>query len=381
MKKIVNIVFFTLIFTNIFSQIQSYPIDDENLKLNQNSVCYYLPKTNLFVEIEVQTEYFIPGPFCHFSDKYLLIKNVNTDKKITSKITNVVISEYIVPDTKNCFIAIEKNYKYKLSLNNTGILSAYNIFDNQVDMYFPQITNTSENLNDNIPFFTDYTVKKNFIGKTDTTYKVVQVDSVFHKIPIYNQQITSKNFEQKAEEAANFIIKIRKRKFKLQIGQFETELPPANVPEMIKELDNLEQQYTELFVGKNIVVSNKFYFDYSPTKTEEIIMFFLSEEKGIIPQIEKNAKPVILKIEDLKTTNNIETKLKNSDKQKAGLYYRIPGMAMVSIIQNTTTISRQQIIMPQFGTLNFLPDKMFSSKTLKITFDTKNGSIKSIYNE
>ena len=383
MNKFSQTIVFLLITCYSFGQIQSFPLKSGGADIKQTPIFYYLPKTNIKIEIEVTTDYFIPGPYCDFADKYLFVKNVKTSKKSTSRITKVVFSEYTIPDNDNAFFAVEKNYDYKLSLNNIGILSGYNVASNNSNQInFLQTNNQNNELDETMPFFTNNSVKSNFSLLKDTTYKVILVDSVFQKIPVFNKQITSKNLEQKAEEAANYILLIREWKFNLNSGQFDTDIPPTNVPEMIKKFDDMEQDYIELFVGKKLSVTNIFSYDYSPEKEEELPIFYLSDEKGLLTKLEKNAKPVILKIENLKTTEALEKLSKSIDtqKQKVGLYYRNPEIAMVSIVFNNSIISQKQIVLPQLGFINFLPQKMFENKNLKIHFDDKSGAVRNISN-
>jgi hypothetical protein len=52
-----------------------------------------------------------------------------------------------------------------------------------------------------------------------------------------------KSLEEKAEEAAAFIYKLRKRRFKLLVGQ-EQPVPDGNALDIsIRELDELEKEY------------------------------------------------------------------------------------------------------------------------------------------
>jgi hypothetical protein len=367
----------------VFGQLQSFQITSDNPPLKQTPFFYYLPKTNINVVLEITTDCFIPGPYCHFADKYLFIKDVRKSKTTTIQVSNVAINEYTVPDSDNPFYAIEKNYNFNLSLNSLGILTGYNVGKSDVGTTnFPQINIQNNILDETLPFFTDNTVKSNFSLLTDTTYNVILVDSVFQKIPVFNKQITSKSLEQKAEEAANYILKIREWKFNLKTGQFDTDLPPSNVPEMLKELDQLEQNYTELFIGKKISVTNIFAFDCSPTKEENITMCYLSDENGILTKIEKNAKTLVLKIENNKTNAKIEkfSTANQTTGEKAGLFYKKPEVATVSVVYNNTIIAQKQVVFPQFGLLNILPQKMFENKNLKIIFDENTGTVKSMTN-
>lgn len=383
MKKIFITFIIIVLCNSLFSQILSYPINNEAAITNnkQYPIVYYLPKTNLIIDINVITSYYIPGPFAAFADKYLLIKNVYSNEKTNTYISDIKISEYSIADETNAFIAISDNFK--IQLNNLGILSAYNHLTLNENINFQQKNNINETFEDSLTLFTNSIVSSNFYNKTDTTYRVVQVDSVFEKIPVINKNLQSKNLEQKAEEAANFIIKLRNARFQLQSGDFETDIPPTNVNELIEELNSLEKLYLELFIGKNININNNYQFDISPTKEENISLGYLSETNGIISKSEKNAKQINLNIKSLNTCSNL-TKIFNQDalkKQPAGLYYRNPEFCSISVSLNNKIISEKKLQIAQLGLINFLPQKLFSNKNLKIIFDTNTGGIKSIFNE
>ncbi|MDR2010698.1 MAG: DUF4831 family protein [Bacteroidales bacterium] len=389
MKKniIITILFLTGITALGYAQINTNIISDPNLQVKENSVMYYLPRVVLNVEVDVETEYVIPGPYNKFAETYLTIKQAPGERVVTSEISNIKITELTEPDPDACFIVNDKKNAYNISLNNLGVISGYRDFSPTTDVKYDYVQKNNFQYIKNDILFTDYSVKRNFTGRTDTTYKVIEVDSVFHKIPVYNEVITSKDFEQKAEEAANFIIKIRKRRFKLQSAQFETEYPPSDVDKLIKELDELEKQYLELFIGKRIKVKNTFSFNYTPQKkdkNETIVMFHLSNELGILDNPSPDSEPVKLIIENSGTTNEIENfyrRQKSINDKEKGLCYRIPGHADASVEYENMTYATKHVIIPQYGYINYLPAKMFQNKNLKIIFDEKYGSLKTISNE
>jgi hypothetical protein len=388
MKKItvLFLVAFAALHAEIFAQINVRPVNDNNLEIKENAILYFLPKTSLFVEIDIETEYTMPGPFAAYAEKYLSIKNASNTKKINTNISNIEFYEQVEPDPDACFLIMSKANDFSLSYNNIGVISGFNVSTEPKEVSYNNcFENDFKYLKENI-HFTDYSVKRNFTGRMDTTYKVIQVDSIFQKIPVYNETITSKNFEQKAEEAANYIIKIRKRRFKLQSAQFETEHPPSDVPTLIKELDNLEKQYLELFTGKKISIKNTYVYHYNPNKNlkeDKILMFHLSNELGILENPSENSQPVYLAINKIDLTNEIELlydRRSGTSEKTKGLYYRIPGHANISVVYEDMVYSQKHIIVPQYGMINYLPSSMFKNKKLQIIFDEKYGSIKSIKN-
>ncbi|MDL2262274.1 DUF4831 family protein [Bacteroidales bacterium OttesenSCG-928-I21] len=386
MKKNI-IILLMLVSVAAYSQINTRMITDSDLQIKENTILYYLPRVTLNVEVVVETEYVVPGPFNKYSETYLSIKQVPTETTVFSEINDINITDISEPDPDACFLVTSKKNDFNIALNNLGIISAYRDFSPIADVKYEETKKNDFKFLNNDIFFTDYSVERNFIGRTDTTYKVIEIDSVFHKIPVYNEVSISKSLEQKAEEAANFIIKIRKERFKLQSAQFDTEYPPADVDKLIKELDELENQYLELFIGKKIKIKNLFSFNYTPrknNKNEEVIMFHLSNQLGILDNPSPDSKPVKLIIRNLKTTDAIENFYNKQEEIKdknKGLYYRIPCHSDVSVEYEKLVYATKRVIVPQYGYLNYLPSKMFKNKKLKIIFDEKLGSLKTITNE
>lgn len=386
MKKIIISIIVIIIGIDCFSQLTVYPVMNDEKQIKENTIFYFLPRKVMSVVTEVETEYVIPGPYHSYAEKYLSIKDVPTERSAKSEIVNVEFFEYTEPDPDACFFVVGKKENLNISFSNIGVISGYNSNFETEDMFYDVTHKNDLKYLKNDVYFTDYSVKRNFTGIMDTTYKVIQIDSVFQKIPVYNEVMTSKDHEQKAEEAANYIIKIRKRRFKLQSAQFETEYPPENVDVLIKELDELEQQYLELFIGKKIPVKNTYTFNYIPVnekKNDEVVMFYLSDELGILESKHEGADPVYLRVENVEITTEIKNFYNKQDKlndKEKGFYYRIPGHANLSVIYKDLIYSQKHGIIPQHGILNYLPSSMFKNKNLQIIFDENLGSIKSIKN-
>ncbi len=390
MKRILgSLLLLLFLLSSAIAQINVVPLKDSELQIKKNSLIYSLPRVTININIIVETEYFFPGPYQKYADKYLTIKNTSSDPDIKSKIVDIRINSVTEPDPNATFLVIFKKNEFLLNYCSSSIIKSYGM-EGGLEKSDEFDTNLSiPSFNDYDVIFTDMSVKRNFIDVTDTTYRVIQVDSIFQKIPIYNKVITSKEFEQKAEEAANYLIKIRKRKFKLMTGQFETETPPSDVNSMIAELEELEQEYLSLFIGKTIKVENSFNFKYTPegnVKEKKIVLFHLSDEFGIVEEERSDSQPVYLLLTNNSITSEIDsfynrqTELKKKDKNK-GLFYRIPGYASVKVIYDDMQYVEQVVMVPQYGVLNYLPANMFKSKSLKILFDENSGSVKTISNE
>lgn len=386
MKKICVFICLAVISSVGFSQIEVFSLNDTTVQIKKNSLIYYLPQTFVNVKVDVKTTKFTPGPFCKYAEKYLSMEDVQVKSYTTSDIVKVDLNEYNVVDPEAGFF-VTGNIS-SILLDNRGVISAFNNIDQEQNNYNHYIyENYPEYFDNSEIYFTDYSVKRNFTGITDTTYKVIELDSVFQKIPVYNTVITSKDFEQKAEEAANYIIKIRKRRFKLQSAQFENEKPPKNIEFLVNELNELEKQYLELFIGKEISITNSFNYIFKPNQDQtkdRIVLFHLSDENGICDKQGPDTEPVYLNYSNCGLVDNLQgfysRQLKLKDKTK-GLYYRIPGQGLFSVEFDKSILVQKHLTIPQYGLINYLPVKMFKNKHLQIIFDVENGSIVRICNE
>lgn len=381
----------TMVFTLIAmlyccAQIQVFPLTEQNVRIKKNSCIYYLPQTTLEIRVKVTKETLIPGPFYKYAEKYLCIKNAPSASSSDISIENVQVNKILQPDPNACFMVVsdrEANIVY----NSKGIIVGYNCGEPSDMQSSDSESHFTKESNFEMPVFTDYGVKRNFIGNTDTTYKVVEIDSVFQKIPIYNTVIVSKDEEMKAEEAANYIIKIRKRLFKILTAQFDTDTPPTDIDVMVNGLKELEQRYLELFIGKITKQTNEFVFYYTPQSDlneERVPICYITSDDEVVSQKTESSEPVYLILKNANAAKEVSNfygrqyDLKKKEK-KTGLYYRIPSEVTLSVDFEDFTYYRGIVTVPQCGYLGYLPAEIFKNKNLKVEFDEKYGSIKGVY--
>jgi hypothetical protein len=381
-----TVVFLLVAMLYCAGQIQVFPLTEQNVRIKKNSCVYYLPQTTLEVKLKITKETLIPGPYYKYAEKYLSIKNVASAVSSDISIDDVRINKILQPDPNACFMVVS-DHEANIIYNSKGIIVGYNcgqpseISSSDTESHFTKESNLK------VPAFTDYGVKRNFIGNTDTTYKVVEIDSVFQKIPIYNTVIVSKDEEMKAEEAANYIIKIRKRLFKILTAQFDSDTPPADIEVMVSELKNMEARYLELFVGKITKQTEEYVFYYTPKSDlveEKVPLCYITSDDEVVSQKTESSEPVYIVLKNTNATKEIsdfygrQYDLKKKEKN-VGLYYRIPSEVTLSVDFDDFTYYKGMITVPQCGYLGHLPAEIFKNKNLKVEFDEKSGSIKAVY--
>jgi hypothetical protein len=171
MKRFINTFAVLIVLAcSLSAQINVVPVTDSELQIKKNSFIYSLPRVTININVYVETEYYFPGPYQKYADKYLTLKNTKQEASTTSRIKDIEINTITEPDPNATYFVILKRKHFLLNYYNYGIIKSFGI-SNSYEL--GQIDNTSLTipiyLNDNIEF-NEMSVKRNFINITDTTY-------------------------------------------------------------------------------------------------------------------------------------------------------------------------------------------------------------------
>lgn len=355
-------------------------------EFNNNNLVYYLPETVIKIDIEIEKTTYQKGPYFQFAEKFLGIKDVESEDYEKYKIKSIKLNTYGEPDYKNAYAInfSKKSNIQKIHLTKNGLISGININSNnsKENEYF---ANTYLKPEKTFPKLTDLTVKRNLNETEDTIYKKVKHDSITIKVPVIKKQMEKKTLNEKAEEAANFIIKIRKRRFKLNSGMTQIQTDGQAINRMIDELNELENNYLSLFIGQKQTEIKTHTFEYIPNSEQEInngLLFYFSEKRGVQSSSFNGADIISIKILKCGKTNVIENyKAKKTEKTKPSysLVYRIPDCGLINIQKNDEVLYTKKEQIAQFGSTFFLPNNLINRKGVKIEFDSNLGSISKIY--
>ncbi|MBU0763611.1 MAG: DUF4831 family protein [Bacteroidetes bacterium] len=365
-------------------------VDVVNVKqaqeLKDYGLVYNLPKTVIRISVEAEKTVFVKGPYADYAEKLLGINKVLTADKIEWSLSGFRIESHPEPDGDRYYLIRSrgKTAIENLSLSPEGFLVGINV----QNRFSGKDNETGDALSHGPATdlqFTDLSVKNNFKEVKKTTYKEVKTDSTYKKIPVYHSSNERKTLEEKAEEAANFLVKLRKRRFKLLAGMSDRDPPEGEaINTMITELDKTEEEYVALFTGKKRSEKITRQFTFTPSdilEGKKIVLFRFSKEEGIITQDDTKGRPVAIEVTKAGNTGQIVQMIQNQEKLKEikkGLYYRVPDNAVVRILDDATVLASKQIPVAQFGAVNVLPAKTFKKEGLVIEFYTEYGSIRSI---
>ncbi len=321
-------------------------------KSENNSICYYaLPQSKFAISVTFKKEINIPGPYFMYAKKYLGITDVITHPFERWSITDVKITHYAEADPDYIYSlsgkmsTIIQHKIEELSHDKLILLPAF-FASEQI------FSNFTEEINQEETIFTDLSVKRNFDVKKGSSISETLPDSSY--ITKSNGKIEFKSTEQKAEEAANFIIKIRKRRFKLIAGQYDFMPDGEALGKAVEELNRTEEEYLSLFTGKTITTTWVRTFHFTPNdnrQTNKEVLFRFSEHTGIMVDQLAGGKPFIVEAEDLNLTKGMEHNDMKTEILQNRFYYRIPDQAILRIYLGEQLIEEAKYPVYQYGTL------------------------------
>lgn len=386
MKEFKRLLFFILLLVIVASCATIHVVNINNGKeIKDSPMVYYLPKNVLQVKLDIIRTAYQCGPYNRFAKKLLGIDNQYTEHTTIWKISGLQIETYAVPDTANIYLIYNNcgNNASSFNFSDDGILLSVN---SKPDSFNNKKQDLIQNL---VPdakqhhLFTDLSLKKIQINRSDTVYKKVRRDSGFVKVPEVNVKIVNKNLEEKAEEIATQIFTIREEKINILTGDYNASINGQAVKAIIEEFDKIEEKFIALFTTIISQDTISYTFKYSPDskKVNSQILCYFSESAGISIKSDVGLSPVIIDV--LKNNGNksvaevISGKMKKQER-KQGLYYRIPEYADARILYKDVVIASKKLLISQFGSVMSLPQNTLKGKSTSIEFYKDFGSLKSI---
>jgi hypothetical protein len=189
--------------------------------------------------------------------------------------------------------------------------------------------------------------------------------------------------DQKMAEAAKRVVQSRRVQFEIVSGLLDEFHPDGEAYKAsLEELKSIEKNYQSLFVGRKIQTEDIFSFDFVPTKPngKGEVIFRISDEKGIVPASDLSGKPVTIEFEVEKSLVGKYTDLAKSENPAAGesgIYYRIPAIANINIVNELSVVASARTAIAQFGVVAPLPEEWILNGYM-IKFHPETGAIQSV---
>lgn len=317
----------------------------------QRGVYYSLPRTVIQLDFVIEEVDLVEGPY---SDYVYLVgaeDYVMGDSK-EYRLVDVVMSTYAEADPNATFFVAMSPKKGEATgfyLNKQGILEGVGI----APQTLPE------------PF-----------------QKPVQPAPVKAQSKEFKYQYGSdavKGIDQQARSAAAMIERIRDEKIKLVTGFQETPFTLDTYRQMYADLDEMENEYLSLFIGKKIAKTTvkTAYVTLSKEVPSQTIGKF-SSTKGFTTDVTGVGNLITLQAISLNTTGNINqpsASAVESISHENKLFYRIPETASVKLtIGNDVLVERRETI-AQYGVFMLAP-----LGNTKLALDPETGQIVGIEN-
>ena len=242
-KKITIICLCLFVFLNTYSQKAVYQLPINSVTTITNPTFFYtLPKTAFKVDVVVTKTSNIKGLYADFAEKLLGITNYCKENSTFYTLKKIGITPFMVPDEALQFVVelspaqMQSKFLQTLYANNTALnLSASSNFEqHHVDI-----------LPDFFKNYADIVLQQTYETYTETKI----IDGVVMQIPVTQTKTTTKTLAQQAQEAVNFIEKIREDRYAILSFAQEVTLDRDAFGYLVSQLNELEKKYLELFTG------------------------------------------------------------------------------------------------------------------------------------
>lgn len=352
-----------------------YVLDDQaGEKVKQNALPYYLPRTQVHIKIKIDQYRFVPGPYAGFAKSYLTLENIEMKERYFWAIQDVELKTRHLPDPEHKYWIVPEKITPDLSLSQGGVLSGINTMetaepDVPEPVFFNQHADNPANLD-----FTNMQIDKSKYEVIDTTYRIVEKDSVVQRIPVYQTKEKEKDMSQKAKDAADFIIRVRKNKFSLEAAIEDQQVSGVDIKYMIDKLEETEQSYLELFTGKLQKETVDLYYTITPESesgAQNFILDYIDKEMALPVDDQVNSEKISFMVLPL---NEKYARVQPDEENKSALVYRQPMPVQYILYLNDEKIFSKPDVCPQMGNINDIPANLINNES-QIKLNSETGEI------
>jgi hypothetical protein len=313
-------------------------------------ISYALPRTGIHIIIEARKTTHIPGPFSMFADPMLGIKDVFTQPQSVWEMKSISFESFAEPDPTQIFKTNPMSVP-SIQLTSDGCLAGFNC---------PAQDNPHTKPVFNSLVYAGSGASRSFVNG-------VQLSTSSGRTPV----------DQRAQESASQVLKIRATRFDIVAGLLDERHPDGKAyGESLDELRKSEKELLELFTGKQQSENYTFNYIYVPVSksVKGEVIFRFDENLGFLAKNDFSGKPVMIDVDadELPAGSPVTTTPAN-----AGLFYRQPGSGNVKLTRELSVIGTARLTIAQFGNVLSLPAELLNGG-YSIEFHPETGEIKSI---
>jgi len=368
MIKSFSVLFFLLGFAanQLFGQMVVTKINNSKLNPGEDGFFYSLPRTRVIVEILVKKTQKIKGPYSEFADKYLGLSQVININSTEYEVSAIRLSTFNEPDPLNYYFVRNSGKKkdrqsVELFLSDKGALIG--IGDSRKE------ENKDQQIGSSL-FSVPEVANPSLFERVDTVIRRISVDTTTIEQKVFKKISSAKTPEQKAKEAADFVLKLDESMFNLINGYQEVNYEKGTMEYMYRQMDELKNEYLELFKGVTGETKDTYTFMFIPQgnadeQTTTLCKF--STSKGILDKNSPFGDLVQMDLRNLNNLGNVKALIEQKNienKEDKGFHYCIPDDALISVKVGGKVLVESQFTINQFGVITYLPVSSISNLEL-----------------
>ena len=313
---------------------------------------YSLPSTTMLLDVEAVQESFHAGPYAKYAEKYLGIKPRQKDEA-TFQITEIRMMPLIEADQERRYtLNVSKGQidATFLKLSSVGLISFSDAsFGDQSVWRFPV-----ESKGD----FSGKGISSNLTSESATLYHNAK-GSAYDKLSVQQDMLVEKTIDQRAAEAADMILKLRRQRLQIVTGDTDATYSGEAMGAAIAEMTRLEEEYMMLFIGYSEYQTQQMRFEVVPQVSKHgqmYVAFRISDTAGLLPADNVSGKPVIMEIvpQAFAQTTVTEEDVKRNKKEVLA-YYRIPAICTVKLMEGADLLLQSRVPIYQLGRETSIP--------------------------
>ena len=354
MKKIKSLILLPLLL------LAMSPVGGQNITSDMGVLVYSLPSTSLHLAVEAEREVYTPGPYAKFAKKYLGL-DIDVEPYEKYNLLSVKVTPYLEADMNKRYVAnltgldaLSSTF-FQMTSQGLVIMSDQNKGDSEY-WRFPTLAENHSS--------TGVEAAQTFTSVETTLYKNVKnAQGGYDKVAIQQSQVVEKSLEKKAQEIANEIFKLRKQRVQIITGDTDATFSGEALGAAVDEITRIEQDYLSLFIGRVETATQSMGFDVVPKQENERQMYValrVSDKQGLLMPDNVSGRPIVLEItpEIVSTPAVSSQDLSNVKTKKPNMgviYYRVPAICTVKIIDGQELLLQTRIPVYQLGDTVELP--------------------------
>ena len=326
----------------------------KNASPGQQSGLYYsLPQTLVQLDFVIRESVNEKGPLSDYADDYFENEDYVGYASTSYELLDLRVLPKATPDPNATFFvtfaSVRGSGKPYFDVLPNGIIRSVGTLGNKEEAPFADIVNRE-------------------VAVEPQKSSLVREDAFF---PLLT---AGKSNAQLAKEVVDKIEEIRKAKFYLISGDVEMASNPETFNAMCAKLDEAEQRYLSLFLGKRTIREVVRTVYVAPDKENPVqTVAKFSEREGLTLGTSGSGDAIIVEVNALNTTAVINAPSQSAVESISYdnmVFYRIPELADVKVTFDKKVLAEERMTVNQLGALLTAP-----IAGSKLQFDTNTGQI------